>query len=68
MADLVSGTTKAMWKAVVSFTRLNFMAPIPRFESWGAFNAHLEKQCGNRSRDVLRGHRESICTRLVFDH
>jgi hypothetical protein len=43
------------------------MTPRPRFASWDTFNTHLEEQCRNRQRDVLRGHRESIGARLVRD-
>jgi hypothetical protein len=43
------------------------MTPLPRFESWDAFNAHLEEQCRKRQGDILRGHRESIGERLERD-
>ena len=43
------------------------MAPLPRHQSWDAFNAFLEKQCCHRQGDILRGHRESIGERLVRD-
>jgi len=62
------GNDKGNVEGIVGFARRNFMVPIPRFESWEAFNAHLEEQCHNRQRDVLRGHRESIGARLVLDH
>ena len=43
------------------------MTPLPRFESWDAFNAYLEAQCRKRQDEVLRGHRESIGDRLEHD-
>ena len=43
------------------------MTPRTRFACWDTFNTHLEEQCRNRQRDVLRGHRESIGARLVRD-
>jgi hypothetical protein len=43
------------------------MMPLPRFESWDAFNAYLEAQCRKRQDEVLRGHRESIGDRLEHD-
>jgi len=61
------GNDKGNVEGVVGYARRNFMVPMPRFESWDAFNAHLEEQCRSRQRDVLRGHRESIGERLVRD-
>jgi transposase len=61
------GNDKGNVEGIVGFARRNFMVPLPLFESWGAFNAHLEGQCRKRQRDVLRGHRESIGARLVRD-
>ena len=43
------------------------MTPLPRFESWDAFNAYLEAQCRKRQGEVLRGHCESIGDRLEHD-
>ena len=43
------------------------MMPLPRHQSWDAFNASLEKQCCYRQGDILRGHLESIGERLVRD-
>ena len=61
------GNDKGNVEGIVGFARRNFMVPVPRFDSWDAFNAHLEEQCRNRQRDVLRGHRESIGERFVRD-
>jgi len=54
-------------EGVVGYARRNFMTPRPGFASWDTFNTHLEEQCRNRQRDVLRGHRESIGERFVRD-
>lgn len=54
-------------EGVVGFARRNFMTPLPRHQSWDAFNTSLEKQCRTRQGDILRGHRESIGERLVRD-
>jgi len=62
------GNDKGNVEGVVGFARRNFMTPLPRFESWDAFNAYLEEQCQKRQGDVLRGHRESIGERLSRDH
>ena len=43
------------------------MVPVPRFESWEAFNADLAGHCHKRGDDVLRGHRESIGERFGRD-
>ena len=61
------GNDKGNVEGIVGFARRNFMVPLPRFESWDAFNTHLEEQCRHRQRDVLRGHRESIGERFVRD-
>jgi len=61
------GNDKGNVEGIVGFARRNFMVPIPRFDSWDAFNARLEDQCRKRQRDVLRGHRKSIGERLVCD-
>ena len=62
------GNDKGNVEGIVGFARRNFMVPIPMFENWETFNAHLEDHCRNRQRDVLRGHCESIGARLVRDH
>jgi hypothetical protein len=43
------------------------MVPIPRFDSWDAFNADLEAQCRKRQDDILRGHQETIGARMQRD-
>jgi transposase len=61
------GNDKGNVEGVVGYARRNFMTPLPRFESWDAFNADLEEQCRKRQGEVLRGHRETIGERLVRD-
>ena len=61
------GNDKGKVEGLVGYARRNFMVPLPRFESWEAFNAHLEEQCRKREGDVLRGHRGSIGERLKRD-
>ena len=61
------GNDKGNVEGVVGYARRNFMTPLPRFESWDAFNAYLEAQCRKRQGEVLRGHRESIGDRLEHD-
>ena len=62
------GNDKGNVEGVVGYARRNFMTPLPRFESWDAFNAYLEEQCRKRQDDVPRGHRETIGERFVRDH
>ena len=62
------GNDKGNVEGVVGLARRNFMTPIPRHQSWDAFNASLEAACRKRQDDVLRGHRESIRDRLARDH
>jgi transposase len=61
------GNDKGNVEGVVGYARRNFMTPLPRFESWDAFNADLEEQCRKRQGDVLRGHHETIGQRFVRD-
>jgi hypothetical protein len=43
------------------------MVPIPRFNGWEEFNAHLEVQCRKRRERRLRGHTEAIGGRFDRD-
>ncbi len=61
------GNDKGSVEGLVGYARRNFMVPVPRFPSWEAFNASLEEQCRKRQGDVLRGHTETIGTRLDRD-
>ncbi len=61
------GNDKGKVEGLVGFARRNFMVPVPRYESWDAFNAALEDHCRRRQGDVLRGHCETIGGRLERD-
>ena len=51
----------------MGYVRRNFLVPIPSFESFTAFNAHLERRCLERMDARLRGHSESIGQRMERD-
>ncbi len=61
------GNDKGKVEGLVGYARRNFMVPLPRFESWDAFNFHLEEQCRKREGSVLRGHRATIGERFGRD-
>ena len=61
------GNDKGHAEGLVGYGRRNFMVPIPRFDSWEAFNAYLEAQCRKRQDDILRGHQETIGARMQRD-
>ncbi|MET4130860.1 IS21 family transposase, partial [Roseovarius sp. MBR-6] len=61
------GNDKGNAEGLVGYSRRNFMVPIPRFATWGAFNDYLEAQCLKRQADVLRGQSETIAERLERD-
>jgi len=61
------GNDKGNAEGLVGYSRRNFMVPIPRFATWGAFNDYLETQCLKRQADVLRGQSETIGQRLERD-
>jgi transposase len=61
------GNDKGKVEGLVGYARRNFMTPVPRFESWEAFNADLARRCRKRGDDVPRGHRESIGERFGRD-
>ena len=61
------GNDKGNVEGIVGFARRNFMVPVPWFDTWDAFNAHLEERCRHRQGDVVRGERASIADRLVRD-
>ena len=52
---------------MVGFARRNFMVPVPRFASFEALNAALDDRCRQRQAARLRGHAETIGTRLERD-
>ena len=61
------GNDKGKVEGLVGYARRNFMVPIPRFNSWEEFNAHLEAQCRKRRERRLRGHSETIGERFERD-
>jgi transposase len=61
------GNDKGKVEGLVGYARRNFMVPIPRFDSFEAFNADLATQSRRRSAARLRGHRETIGERLERD-
>jgi hypothetical protein len=62
------GNDKGKVEGLVGYARRNFMVPIPRFNSWEEFNAHLIDQCRKRRARRLRGHTETIGERFERDH
>lgn len=61
------GNDKGKVEGLVGYARRNFMVPIPRFASFQAFNAELERRCRRRLEDRLRRQTETIGERLVRD-
>ncbi len=61
------GNDKGKVEGLVGYARRNFMVPIPHFNSWEAFNAHLAEQCRKRRERGLRGHAETIGERFERD-
>ena len=61
------GNDKGNVEGVVGYGRRNFLVPAPRFDSFDELNAHLEQQCLKRQDDIVRGHSEMICERMMRD-
>jgi len=61
------GNDKGKVEGLVGYARRNYMVPLPRFESFEAFNTLLEAQCRRRMQDRLRGHSGTIGERLAQD-
>lgn len=61
------GNDKGKVEGLVRFARLNFMVPLPAFDSFEALNAYLLERCRKRLADRLRGHSETIGERLQRD-
>lgn len=61
------GNDKGKVEGLVGYARRNFMVPIPHFDSYASFNAHLEACCRQRQHKKLRGHNETIGERLSRD-
>jgi transposase len=61
------GNDKGKVEGLVGYSRRNFMVPIPQFDSYASFNAHLDACCRRRQGERLRGHTETIGERLQRD-
>jgi len=61
------GNDKGKVEGLIGYVRRNFLVPLPRFESFEAFNAWLEEQSLKRQADRLRRHTETIEERLSRD-
>ena len=61
------GNDKGKVEGMVGYARRNFLAPVPRVESFAALNAHLEQRCLERMHATLRGHTETIGQRMERD-
>ena len=61
------GNDKGKVEGLVGYARRNFFVPIPRFGSWDALNADLERQCRERRGRRLRRHTETIGERFARD-
>ncbi len=61
------GNDKGKVEGLVGYARRNFMVPIPRFESWKAFNEHLEAKCRKNRERRLRRHTETVGERFERD-
>ena len=61
------GNDKGKVEGMVGYARRNFLAPVPRVESFAALNAHLEQRCLERMDATLRGHTETIGQRMERD-
>ena len=61
------GNDKGKVEGMVGYARLNFLVPIPSYESFTALNAHLERCFLERMDARLRGHSETIGQRMERD-
>jgi transposase len=61
------GNDKGKVEGLVGFVRRNFMVPMPVVASFDELNARLADACFKRRRAVLRGHTDTIATRLQAD-
>ena len=61
------GNEKGTVENRVGCARRNFMVPRPEFESFDAFNAHLEECCLKSQAEIKRGHSETVEDRLRQD-
>lgn len=58
------GNDKGNVEGQVGYVRRHFMVPMPVADSFDAINARFLEQCVERGQAVLRGHTQSIGTRL----
>ena len=58
---------KGTVEGAVGYSRRNFMVPVPSFENWGAFNAHLARCCTEDLHRVLWGKTKTKAELLVVD-
>ena len=61
------GNDKGKVEGLVGYARRNFFVPVPRFASWDALNADLERKCRARRGRRLRRHAETIGERFARD-
>ena len=61
------GNDKGKVEGMAGYVRRNFLVPIPSFESFDAFNAHLEGRCLERMDARLRDHTETFGQRMERD-
>lgn len=61
------GNDKGKVEGLVGYARRNFFVPVPRFPSWEALNADIERQCRARRGHRLRRHTETIGERFARD-
>ncbi|MEI8296074.1 MAG: IS21 family transposase, partial [Alphaproteobacteria bacterium] len=64
-ANPARGNEKGGVENLVGFVRRNFMVPRPQYDSFDAFNEHLEHCCRQRQAEVKRGHDETVAQRLL---
>jgi len=58
------GNDKGNVEGLVGYVRRHFMVPMPVADSFDAINARFLEQCVERGQAVLRGHTQSIGTRM----
>ena len=66
-ARVGKGNDKGKVENLVGYIRRNFLVPLPKFDNYEALNAYLAKCCGERQKDILNGHKETIGERLQRD-
>lgn len=61
------GNDKGKVEGLVGYVRRHFMVPMPVADSFEAMNARFLEQCLKRRQAMLRGHEQSIATRMQAD-